>query len=62
MPPDHDGYLVEFIQVGNAVKVSAVDPKSGIEVSIVGSPLMSRDQLSRVAIQKLEYRLSKAQK
>jgi len=57
-----DGYLIEFVQVGNAVKVSAVDPKSGIEVSIVGSPLMSRDQLSRVAVQKLEYRLAKLQK
>ncbi|MBW7836614.1 MAG: hypothetical protein H3C28_08270 [Sphingomonadales bacterium] len=56
------GYLIEFIQVGNAVKVSAVDPKTGLEVSIVGSPLMSRDQLSRAAVQKLEYRLSKAQK
>lgn len=57
-----DGYLIEFIQVGNAVKVSAVDPKTGLEVSIVGSPLMSRDQLSRAAVQKLEYRLAKAQK
>ncbi len=62
MTPDRDGYLIEFIQVGNAVKVSAVDPKTGLEVSIVGSPLMSRDQLSRAAVQKLEYRLSKAQK
>lgn len=52
-----DGFLIEFIQIGNAVKVSAVDPKTGIEVSIVGSPSMSRDHLSRVALRKLRYRL-----
>lgn len=55
-------YIVEFLQVGNAVKVSAVDPKTGIEVSVVGSPLMSRDQMARTAIQKLEYRLRKGGK
>jgi hypothetical protein len=57
--PRHSGenYIVEFLQVGNAVKVSAVDPATGTEVSVVGSPLMSRDQMARTAIQKLEYRL-----
>lgn len=52
-----EGYLIEFIQVGNAVKVSAVDPKTGLEVSIVGSPAMSRDALAAAAVRKLRYRL-----
>lgn len=59
MPRGEGGYLIEFIQIGNAVKVSAVDPKTGVEVSIMGAPAMSRVQLQRVAIQKLEYRLAK---
>lgn len=54
-----EGYLVEFIRVGNAVKVSAVDPRTNTEVSIVGSPLMSQDHLTRNAIRKLEYVLKK---
>jgi hypothetical protein len=53
-----EGYLVEFIQIGNSVKVSAIDPASGFEVSIVGSPLSSRETLSRSAVRKLETRLA----
>lgn len=52
------GYLIEFIQIGNSVKVSAVDPVTGIEVSIVGSPLSSRETLTRSAVRKLETRLA----
>ncbi|HEY8352732.1 MAG TPA: hypothetical protein VIK87_09320 [Sphingomonadales bacterium] len=53
-----EGYLIEFIQIGNAVKVSAVDPETGLEVSIVGSPRMSRDALADAAVRKLRYRLN----
>ncbi len=52
-------YLVEFIQVGSYMKVSAVDPISGREVSIVGPASASRNQLSRVAVNKLKYVLAK---
>lgn len=54
---EDEGYLIEFIQVGNAVKVSAVDPQSGLEVSIVGSPAMSQSALADAAVRKLRYRL-----
>ncbi|MEX1147826.1 MAG: hypothetical protein WEB93_05540 [Sphingomonadales bacterium] len=53
------GYIVEFLHVGNSVKVSAVDPRTNTEVSIVGSPAMSQAMLSRNAIRKLEYVLAK---
>ncbi len=56
---ESEGYLIEFVQVGNSVKVSAVDPRTNTEVSIVGSPAMSRDHLSKAAIRKLEYVLKK---
>ncbi|WP_321392043.1 DUF6898 family protein [Emcibacter sp.] len=51
--------IVEFVQVGNSVKVSAIDTRSGREVSIVGSPRTSQTELKRVAINKLKYVLSK---
>ena len=51
--------LIEMIQVGNAVKVTAVDTITGIEVSIVGAPSICEEILKRNAVNKLEYVLRK---
>ena len=51
--------LLEFYQVGNSVKVTAVDPETLIEVSIVGDPAAGEEALKRAAINKLEYMLRK---
>lgn len=59
MNHDTGEYLIEFIQIGNSVKVSAVDAVSGREVSIIGPATASRDHLKRVAINKLKFILSK---
>lgn len=56
---DQEGYFVEFTQVGNSVKVSAIDPATGIEVSIVGDPKLSQAELSRAAVKKLLYVMAK---
>ncbi|MEK9797232.1 MAG: hypothetical protein VW713_10870 [Alphaproteobacteria bacterium] len=56
--PDDD-ILIEMFRVGNAVKVSAVDPKTGIEASIVGSPSMGEETLKRNAVNKLMYVMRK---
>ena len=54
--------IIEFIQVGAYVKVSAVDPVSLVEVSIVGDPSASRNTLEQNAIKKLKFVLAKKQK
>ena len=54
--------IIEFIQVGAYVKVSAVDPVSLVEVSIVGDPSASRNTLEQNAIKKLKFVLSKKKK
>ena len=54
--------IIEFIRVGAYVKVSAVDPASLVEVSIVGDPSASRNKLEQTAIKKLEFVLSKKHK
>lgn len=46
---------LEFVVVGEAVKVIAVDASSGTEVSIMGSIHASKAELERVAIDKLRY-------
>ena len=51
--------LLEFYRIGNSVKVSAVDPVTKVEVSIVGPASAPRSELERAAIQKLRYVLAK---
>ena len=52
--------IFEVIHVGNSVKVTAVDPHSGAEVSIVGDPAMDEITLRRAAARKLAYVLRRS--
>ncbi len=54
-----DNYIIEFTQIGGNVKVTAFDPKTMTEVSIVGGAQYSQEFLARQVIKKLEYVLSK---
>ena len=54
--------LLEFHRVGKVVKVTAMDPVSLVEVSIVGPSNAGEEQLKRTAIRKLQYVLSKNQR
>ena len=54
--------IIEFVQVGAYVKVSAIDPVSLFEVSIVGDPSAPRNTLEQIAIKKLKFVLSKKRK
>ncbi len=58
-PPGDREILVEFHRVGNAVKVTAVDPDSLTEVSLVGDPAMGEAALARAAVRKLRYVLGR---
>ena len=42
--------------------MSAIDPTTRVEVSIVGDPSVSRATLERTAVQKLKYVLNKRDK
>ncbi len=61
MTDNDEGYIVEFIALGKSVKVTAVDPKSLKEVSIVGDAKASQQQLAELAIRKLNYVLNKGE-
>jgi hypothetical protein len=52
--------LFEFTRIGNSVKVSATDPRSLVEVAIVGDPGMGEAALRRIATRKLAYVLRRA--
>ncbi|NVJ69271.1 MAG: hypothetical protein HWE08_02880 [Alphaproteobacteria bacterium] len=47
--------IIEFIRIGNAVRVSAVCSHTGREVQIVGDPRASQKELEALAVKKLQY-------
>ncbi len=51
--------LIEFVRIGAYVKVSAVDPETLTEVSIVGDPLAGEAALEQAAVRKLTYVLER---
>ena len=59
IPKDDKRYIIECIYQGRYAKVSAIDPVTGTEVSIVGDSMRTKQEFERVAIQKLEYVMAK---
>jgi len=59
MSESEESYIIEFIAHGHGVKVSAIDPESGREVSIVGAAGAGKEDLAQLAIRKLKYMLDK---
>ena len=55
-----DGVYLEFQTVGHIVKVSAIDPASGTEVSTFGPVGAARADLETLALAKLRRRLDMA--
>jgi len=53
------GYYIEYHQQGSYIKVTAIDPDTGTEVSIVGDAKASQDELNRLVIRKLEWKLGR---
>lgn len=57
---DREVYF-EFVAIGNAVKVTAIDSLTGIEVSAVGPASAAQADLQQLALQKLKMRLKREQ-
>ncbi len=51
--------LFEYVQMGNSVRVTAIDADSGLEVMVQVPARLSGPDLQRVALQKLRYMLAK---
>ncbi len=59
MNEEEEGYIVEFITIGNSVKVTVIDPETLTEVSLIGSTAATRDDLTTLAVRKLHYVIGK---
>jgi len=53
--------IFEFLRIGAALKVTAVDVASGTEASMVADPRAGQETLRRLARQKLDYVMSRKQ-
>ncbi len=53
--------FVEFVILGNTVKVTAIDSQSGLEASVIGPAGAARAALAEAARRKLEF-LAKKQR
>lgn len=49
----------EFARVGNAVRVSAIDPVTNTEITMVGAPGYTQEMLKQLARRKLAYVIAK---
>ncbi|HEY2071844.1 MAG TPA: hypothetical protein VGG48_19950 [Rhizomicrobium sp.] len=51
--------LVEFVVNGNFVKVSALDPVTGVEAVVIGPASAPRATMTAAVMRKLDYMLKK---
>jgi Domain of unknown function (DUF6898) len=56
--PEAGEVYLEFGVIGAQMKVTAIDASTGVEVVVFGPTSVSRDELSRLAIRKLQRRLA----
>ena len=60
VPPDGPrGILLEIVQIGDSLRVAAVDEASGVEVSFIAPANTPRVAIERLARAKLHYVLAK---
>lgn len=51
--------LFEFVRLGAYMKATAIDPRTGLEASVLGPPAAGEAALRRLALRKLEMMLSR---
>lgn len=52
--------LIEFIPIGNFVKVTAIDPVTLIEVSVISDRNYPKELMKNNAIKKLKWKIEKS--
>lgn len=55
--PHQQRVLFEFQQLGQQVRVSAIDEATGTEIVVICPPQLGQAQMQRVALQKLRHKM-----
>ena len=58
-PSDREEVYFEFVAIGNVVKVTAIDARTGTEVSAMGPASARQADLQQLALQKLKARIKR---
>lgn len=58
-PPPPKEVLFEFHHQGRNLRIVAIDPDTGTEITMVGAPGYGEETLKRLAARKLAYVLAK---
>ena len=59
LPEGLNEVLYEFRPVGNILRVTAIDPKTGTEIIMVADPRYGEEVIKRLAARKLAYVIAK---
>jgi hypothetical protein len=51
----NQNYIIEYISINNLVKVSAVCPNTRLEASVICPIGLSREDMNKLAIRKLDF-------
>lgn len=51
--------LFEFYRIGKNLRVNAIDPRTGVEVSMIADPRYGETLIKRLAARKLAYVIAK---
>ena len=51
--------LYEFVSMGRFLRVNAIDPRTGIEVTMIADPRYGETLIKRLAARKLAYVITK---
>ena len=52
-------YPIEIVLIGNQLKVTALDPETGVETSVICPNTITRKDACDLAVRKLRYVLAK---
>lgn len=55
----NNGYIIEYVSIGGSVKVTAFDPKTLIEATVIAPASLTPKEQSDLAVRKLHYLLEK---
>lgn len=56
---ENGSYIIESTRVGAQVKVTACDPETGLEATVMGPASASQRDMATLAVRKLQYLMQK---
>lgn len=59
---EHSGFIIEYVTVGNSMKVTAFDQNTLLEASVIVPASTERKEAAALAVRKLHYVMTQEKK